>query len=98
MGRQEGVGIHIGGKWLAERDDIRREDAHHRDAANEIEAGDPIRRSTQWRGAEWRGASLRLIGRGSDRLFGIGHSVPRGPHPVLAIPGREERGRSAISG
>jgi hypothetical protein len=46
-----------GGERLAEGDDIRREDAHHRDAADEIEAGDPI-----GRGAERCCTRLRLVG------------------------------------
>ena len=57
MRRQKGIGIHIGGKRLAEGDDIRCEDAHHGNAAYEIEARDPI-----GRGAERCRTRLRLIG------------------------------------
>ena len=57
MRRQKGVWIHVSGKRLAEGDDIRREDTHHSNAANEIEARDPI-----GRGAERCCMRLRLVG------------------------------------
>ena len=41
---EEAIGVHIGGKRLAEGNDIRRQDTHDGDAADEIETDDAVAR------------------------------------------------------
>ena len=66
---EEGVGIHIGGERLAEGDDIGGENSHHRDAANEVEAGDPVSRHR---------ARHRLVGRSVAASVDRIHAFPLG--------------------